>query len=141
MLLACRGDGRENGRADEESAVAEREGSFQLDLTNRSVTKPVGSGLGDSTSAKFVEIDISEVLNPKKIRLAFEVHYQGGNGEKVLLGNFALFPPDRPGKFIVATGGHLRSEGAVVLSMLVLDEVGPADRVAVKVRHLSLRKE
>ena len=127
--------------ADEKSSPAEQEGSFSLDLTNRSVTRPIGPELADPALAKFVEIDIADVLNPKKIRLTFEVHYQRENGEKLLLGNFALFPPDNPGKFIVATRGRLRSGGAIVLSMLVLDEVGPQDRVRVKVRQISFRRE
>ena len=90
-----------------------------------------------------VEIDIADVVNPKRIRLTFEVHYQreSGNGEKLLLGSFALYPPDNPGKFIVATGGRLRSGGAIVLSMRVLDEVGPEDRVRVTVRQISFRRK
>ena len=127
--------------ADEKISAAGREGSFTLDLTNRSVTIPIGPELGDTASAKFVEIDIAAVLNPKRIRLTFEVHHQRENGEKLLLGSFALFPPDNPGKFIVATRGRLRSGGAIVLSMLVLDEVGPEDRVRVEVRQINFRHE
>lgn len=126
---------------EEASATVPREDSFSLDLANRSATKPIGPELADAASAKFVEIDVSEVVNPKKIRLTFEVHYQGGNGEKLQLGSFALYPPDDPGTFIVATGGRLRSGGAIVLSMNVLDEVGPRDRVRVTVRRISFRQE
>ena len=127
--------------ADERTSVTEREASFSLDLANRSVTKPLGSELADPASVKFVEVDISDVLNPRRVRLTFEVHHQRTNGEKILLGSFALFPPDHPGKFIVPTGGHLQNGGAIVLSMLVLDEVGPQDRVQVKVRRLSFRNK
>jgi hypothetical protein len=126
---------------EETSAAAPREESFSLDLANRSVTKPIGSGLADAASAKFVEVDISEVVNPKRLRLTFEVHYQPENGEQLQLGSFGLFPPDNPGRFIVATRGRLRSGGAIVLSMKVLDEVGPQDRVRVTVRGISLRRE
>lgn len=127
--------------AEETSAAAPREESFSLDLANRSVTKPIGPELADPASAKLVEIDVSEVENPKKIRLTFEVHYQSGNGEKLQLGSFALYPPDNPGTFLVATRGRLRSGGAIVLSMKVLDEVGPQDRAQVTVRSISLRQE
>lgn len=130
--------------ADESSAGAERGGSFRLNLTNRSVTRPIGSAFGDPDSAKFVEIDVAEVSNPKKIRLAFEVLYGAGKEGKVekrLLGTFGLYPPDRPGKFLVATRGGLRRGGAIVLSMQVLDEVKPEDRVEVTVSRISLRKE
>jgi hypothetical protein len=132
MALACRSDGGERKMAEE---------SFSLDLANRSVTKPIGPELADAASARFVEVDISEVENPKKIRLTFEVHYQSGSGERVQLGTFALFPPDNPGRFLVATKGRLRSGGAIVLSMVPLDEVGPRDRVQVKVRRISVRQE
>jgi hypothetical protein len=141
MVLACRSDGGERRMADETSSAAEREESFNLDLANRSVTKPIGAELADVAPARFVEIDIADVVNPKRIRLTFEVHYQPGNGEKLLLGSFALYPPDNPGKFIVATGGRLRSGGAIVLSMQVLDEVVPEDRVRVTVRRISFRRE
>jgi hypothetical protein len=127
--------------ADEKSSAAEHEESFSLDLANRSVTKSIGPELADPASAKFVEIDIADVLNPKRIRLTFEVHYQRENGEKLLLGSFALFPPDNPGKFIIATRGRLRSRGAIILSMRVLDEVGLEDRVRVTVRQISFRPE
>lgn len=127
--------------AEETSATVAREDSFSLDLANRSVTKPIGPELAEPASAKFVEIEVSEVVNPKRIRLTFEVHYQPGNGEALQLGSFALYPPDDPGTFIVATGGRLRSGGAIVLSMNVLDEVGPQDRVRVTVRRISLRQE
>lgn len=134
VLLACGSNGENRGMAD-----TAREGSFSLDLSNRSVTMPVGPELGDAASARFVEVDIAEVVNPKRLRLTFEVHYQPEQGEKLRLGSFALFPPDNPGKFIVATQGRLRSGGAIVLSMLVLDEVAPEDRVRVEVRQISFR--
>ena len=141
MALACRSDGGERRMTEETSAAAPHEESFSLDLANRSVTKPIGRELADPASAKFVEIDVSEVVNPKRIRLTFEVHYQPGNGERSLLGTFALFPPDNPGRFLVATGGRLRSGGAIVLSMVPLDEVGQQDRVRVTVRSISFRQE
>jgi hypothetical protein len=125
--------------ADEKSSAAEPGESFSLDLANRSVTKPIGPELADPASVKFVEIDIADVLNPKRIRLTFEVHYRRENGEKLLLGSFALFPPDNPGKFIIATQGRLRNGGAIVLSMRVLDEVGTEDKVRVTVRQISFR--
>jgi hypothetical protein len=127
--------------AEEKSSAAKSEPSFSLDLANRSVTRPIGPGLADPASVKFVEVDIADVVNPRRVRLTFEVHYQRGNGEKLLLGSFALFPPDHPGKFIVATEGRLRSGGAIVLSMVVLDEVGPQDKVRATVRRISFRQE
>jgi len=110
---------------------------LRLDLTTRSVTKPVERALFDPASAKFAEVDIAEVRNPKKIRVTFEVHFQPENGERILLGSFALFPPDNPGRFIVPTRGRVRGGGELVLSMKVLDEVGAGDEVEVNVRRIS----
>lgn len=115
--------------------------SFTLDLANRSALRPIGPELADPAAAKLVEVEIASVLNPKKIRLAFEVRYRPGEGEEQQLGSFALFPPDRPGKFLVATQGRLRSGGSLVLSMQVLDEVGPKDEVRVTVKRIALRRE
>lgn len=131
--------------ADDTSSTAEQEDeqedSFRLDVKNRSVTKLIGPGVADPASVKFVEVDVAEVLNPKRVRLTFEVHYQPDGGERLLLGSFALFPPDNPGRFIVATRGRLRSGGAIVLSMSILDKVGPEDKVGVTVRQISFRQE
>lgn len=127
--------------AGETASAAEQEGPFRLDLENRSVTMPLGPGLADPASARFVEIEISEVQNPKKIRLTFEVHHQRDDRDQVLLGTFSLYPPDNPGKFIVGTRGRLRSGGTIVLSMVVLDKAGPEDTVQVTVKQISLRHE
>lgn len=127
--------------AGEKASAAEQEAPFTLDLSNRSVTKPIDPGFADPASARFVEIDIDDVENPKKIRLSFEVHHQRGDGSQELLGTFSLYPPENPGKFIVGTRGSLRSGGAIVLSMLVLDKTGPEDKVRVAVRRISLRRE
>lgn len=134
MLLACQSDGGAR-------EMAEQEGPFQLDLENRSVTMPLGPGFTDPASARFVEVEIAEVQNPKKIRLTFEVHHQSDGGDPVLLGTFSLYPPDNPGRFIVPARGRLRSGDDIVLSMLVLDKSGPEDTVRITVRRISLRQD
>ncbi len=126
--------------SDEQSNVPENKGPFSLDLERRSSSQAIGPEVHDPQAKKFVEIEIVEVFNPGRIRIAFEVHYQGGNGEKALLGTFGLFPPDRRGRFIVATRGRLRSGGVIVLSMQVLDKVGPADEVRVRVGPIGFRE-
>lgn len=149
LLLACRSDGGETGREtsyesgmpSDDSVESETQDSLTLDLETRTVVRAVGSELADPESQKFVQFEITDVHNPKHIRLTFEVHYRLENGEETLLGTFALFPPHNPGDFIVATRGELRSEGAVVLSMQVLDEVGPEDEVRVTLKPISFREE
>jgi hypothetical protein len=121
--------------------ATEKESGFTLDLTNRSATRPIPATAVDIASVRFVAIDIANVVNSKRVRLTFEVFYQPRGGGNVLLGSFALFPPDHPGRFIVATGGRLRSGGTIALSMNVLDTVGPSDDVRVSVRGVSFTSE
>lgn len=97
--------------------------------------------MADPSAAKFVEIDVVDVSNPKRIRLAFDLFASEEKEERRLLGTFALFPPDHPGNFIVSPQGRLRTGSALVLSMRVLDDVTPDDTVRVEVRRMSLRKE
>jgi hypothetical protein len=140
VLLACRSDGHEVAMADEQDLMVEPEPTLRLDLSHRSLVQTVEPAAA-AEEQKLVEIEIPEVVNPKRIRLTFEVHYQPEDGDRVLLGTFALFPPDNPGKFLVATRGEVRAGGSLELSMQVLDEVGPEDVVRVDVRPMSLRRE
>lgn len=140
LLLACRSGAVEVGTADDETVVAEPEASLSLDLTSRSLLQPIERELADAEEQKFVEIEITEIVNPKRIRISFELHYRR-DGDTLLLGTFAPFPPDNPGRFLVATRGELRAEGFVELSLVVLDKVGPEDEVRVELKPLSFRKE
>ena len=140
-LLACRSDSGEAGMTHDESVRSESRGSLILDLETQTVTQAVGAELARSALQKFVQIEITEVHNPKKLRVIFEVHYRLENGEETLLGSFSLFPPDNPGDFIVATRGELRNEGEIVVSMQVLDEVEPEDELRVTMEQISFREE
>ena len=133
ILLGCPPGAARDG-------VSGDKGPFSLDLERRSIRVAIGPEVHDPQAKKFVEIEIAEVFNPAKIRLAFELHDQRANEDKVLLGTFALFPPYNPARFIVATGGRLRSGDVIVLSMQVLDEVGPRDEVRVKVKRIGFRE-
>lgn len=126
--------------ADDETVVAEPEATLRLDLGHRSLVQPIGRDLVDVEERKFVEIQITEIDNPKKIRITFELHYRR-DGDKLLLGTFAPFPPDNPDRFLVASRGELRAGGVLELSMVVLDEVGPGDEVRVELKPLSFRNE
>ena len=145
VLLACRSDGDElageTEMTDDTTLESETSALLALDLDTRHVVQPVGSELAEAAEQKFIQLEITEVHNPKQIRLTFEVHYRPEHGEESLLGTFALFPPDNPGNFIVATRGELRSEGTVVLSMQVLDEVESEDEIRVTLKPISFRKE
>ena len=89
--------------------------------------------LDRSAGDRFVQVDIAEVDNPRSVELAFQVHYQRDGSEAVYLGSFALFPPDRPGRFIVPTRGEVGPAGRILLSLEPLPggEEAAAVRVAV----------
>ena len=116
-------------------------GPYRLDLASRTVTHAIGPELADAASQKLVQVEVAAVVNPKRIPLAFDVHYQPDKGERVLLGTFALFPPDNPGRFIVPTSGRLRGGGSVVLSMKTLQEPGAGDEVRVEVKGICFRRK
>lgn len=122
-------------------AVSARNDSYSLDLENRTLVHEIRPELAEVEKQKFVEITITEVFNPSDIPLSFEVRFRPRNAEEVLLGVFSLFPPHKPGTFIVATQGRVRSGGAIVVSMLVLEEVGPQDQVRVILDRISFRNE
>ncbi|MGH9929109.1 MAG: hypothetical protein ACREA9_07770, partial [Pyrinomonadaceae bacterium] len=56
--------------------------------------------------------------------------------EKLYLGSFGLYPSDNPGKFIVATQGKLKNEGAIVLTLVVPEKVDARDPVRVGVKKI-----
>lgn len=89
---------------------------------------------------ELIEVEISEVFNPEKNRIIFEVRYKFGEQE-TLLGNFGLHPPEAPGTFLVATNGILKPGGMIQLTMIVLDEIELESRLQVGVNRISFRSE
>ena len=141
MVLACRSNPEEMEITAGNNSESAREESISLDLRNRTAVQPIGPGFVDPEKQKFLQFEITDVLNPKGIRIVFEVHYQLDNGERISLGSFSLFPAHNPANFIVATQGRLRNEGAIELSMVVLDQVGVNDEVQVKLKRISFSQE
>src|SRR5437016_207434 len=92
---------------------------YYLDNNDPSITQPLEAKDGPFDRYKFVQIEVTKVLNPKKYPLTFEVRYLSKSNEKTYLGSFSLYPSDNPGKFIVATQGKLKDEGAIILSLVV----------------------
>lgn len=141
LALACRSPQAESARPAFAATAEERGSAAILDLAHRSITHPVGSQLGDPASIRFVEVEVATVVNPKRLRLTFEVHDRRESGESLQLGSFALFPPDQPGTFLVPTEGLLRRGDTLVLSMQVLDDVSPQDELRIQVKRISLRRQ
>jgi hypothetical protein len=110
---------------------------YELNLaTTRTVVQTIGSEVAPQTK-KFVQIEVTEVINLQKIPLSFSVHYQSVQGERILLGTFSLFPPDNPGNFIVATQGKLRIGGMIIVSMIPLEEVRDPEAIQVRLKRIS----
>jgi hypothetical protein len=85
---------------------------------------------------KFVEIEVVEVTNQKRHPLTFEVSYRTSRGDQTRLGEFSLYPPDNPGKFIVPTQGKVREVGTLVLSVTTPDRPIGDDVIRAGVRPL-----
>ena len=110
-----------------------------LTLTSRSVTQPVEPN--EVSGARFVQVEVTEVENRKKLPLSFEVRYQAKDNSRIYLGSFALFPADNPGKFIVATQGKVKGDGAIVLTMVISEKVDAEDVVRVAIKKIRLVRE
>ena len=109
-----------------------------LDLNNPSIVQPFDTTDKSSATFKFVEVEVVEVVNPGKLPLAFKVHYQTRTNERLYLGSFGLYPADNPGKFIVATQGKLKNEGAIVLSLVPPDKATASDTIRVGIKRIRL---
>jgi hypothetical protein len=112
-----------------------------LDLKNNSVSEPVDRAGGEPDDYRFVRVEIVGVVNAKMHPAVFQVHYEAASGERTFLGTFTLFPSDNPGNFIVPAKGKLRSDGRLVLTLVVPDDAEPGDVLQVDVKPMSLTKD
>jgi hypothetical protein len=119
-----------------ESAKGSDATVFHLNLASRSITQRVEPD--DVAGARFVQVEVTEVANRRKIPLSFEVRYQAKDDTRIYLGSFALYPPDNPGKFIVATQGKVKGDGAIVLTLVISEKVDAADVVDVGIKRIRL---
>ena len=129
-----------NAIRSEPSASQSRETLYYLDLNNPSFTQPIQRGIDKAADARFVQVEVSEVQNPNKLALSFKVHYQSEDRSRVFLGSFSLYPADNPGKFIVATQGKVKDEGAVILEMSTPDQSSQKETVKVGIKRMKLVK-
>lgn len=114
---------------------------YFLDLKKPEIEQPIEPGDSELATAKFVQVEVTQVTNPKNRPARFEVHYQPIDGEKILLGAFSLFPPNNPGKFIVPTQGKVKAEGKLILSLAKSDRTVAGDVVRVGVKRLKFVKD
>ncbi|HEX3254058.1 MAG TPA: hypothetical protein VHS05_31775 [Pyrinomonadaceae bacterium] len=106
---------------------------YFLDLDKPELEQPIDPG---DAIAKFVQVEVTEVTNPQSRPAQFEVRYQPKEGERILLGSFSLYPPNKPGRFIVPTQGKVKGEGKLVLSLVKSDRMVAGDVVRVGVKKL-----
>jgi hypothetical protein len=108
-----------------------------LDPDHLTVTQPIEPGdIAQGATPKFVQVNVAEVTNPSGRTLTFEVSYQRPNQERTHLGDFTLYPSDRPGTFLVATQGKVASEGAIALTLTSPDGIRHGDSLRVGVRRM-----
>ncbi len=131
------GDGGEIRPADAERG----DGTvYHLDVRHPSVQQAIDPQGGRLQEYKFVQIKVAAVTNPQRHPLKLEVRYQSSDNVKTFLGSFSLYPSDHPGTFIVPTQGRLKEEGALVLSLVILDAVGAQETLSVTIRKMTLIK-
>jgi hypothetical protein len=124
--------------ASENNAVVSDDKLYYLDLKKPSLVQPMEAKSEGLETYKFVQVEVAEVTNPNKDPVAFQVHYQTVDNERIYLGSFGLYPSDNPGKFIVATQGKLRNGGAIVLSLVVPEKLEATDTLRVGVKKIKL---
>ena len=111
---------------------------YYVDLKSPNLVQPIDAKSEGAQNYKFVQVEVTEVINPKKYPVAFKVYYHASTGEKIYLGSFGLYPSDNPGKFIVATQGKLKNKGTLVLSLVVPENIAAADTLKVAVKKIRL---
>ena len=124
-----------NSNAANSAGVHDEEKLFYLDRQEPEIVQPIEAS-DWVERPKFVQVEVVEVINPKKHPLSFQVYYRSPT-EGYYLGSFGLFPSDNPGKFIVATQGKVKKEGAIALALVVPVEA-TTDKIRVGVRRIKL---
>jgi hypothetical protein len=103
-------------------------------------------------TADVLEIPITKVVNPSQIPLSVYV-YLNGNQEKserevkrIPVGSFSIYPPDRPGKFLLSPPQSLpklvpSAELQMTFVLKRVDESKPWSRVEVEVGRPTWRSD
>ena len=92
----------------------------------------------DPGTFDFVRLIVAKVNNPKRVGLIFEVAFIPDGGKQVQLGGFSLYPPDRPGEFIVSTRHLINSSGVVVVTLHTAAAVDSGTALSVTMGAIGL---
>lgn len=114
---------------------------YHLNLHEKDIAQAVHPDMLLHHKYRFVQIDVVKVSNPQNYPLIFFVYYQYPNKQKVLLNSFSLYPPDKPGSFIVATHGKIDQEGSIILSLTSPAKIKDGDKVGADVKKFILREK
>ena len=137
VILAC---GSSSESRPNMTSVENADRGFTFTAKNTTARQELPSDLRSPEDYKFVEVVVVDVINPKQDAIRFEVHYRPPNEGTIFLGTFSLFPADNPGTFIVPTQGKLRSEGELILSLVLPEDVPVSDALRITTRNMTLRK-
>ena len=110
---------------------------YELTLSNPTAEQSIDPEVMASKAPAFVQIEVTEVDNPKRIPLSFVVDFEPPRGGKIYLGTFSLFPADHPGKFIVASQGKLHAGGKLRVTLTPLQSVTGDERVRARLGRFS----
>lgn len=101
-----------------ETKVEESSATPPVVLTDKQPKSSWGIALDVLASdAEILEVAITKVVNPGMTPVSIFVYLSNSEKGKAeeesnLVGNFSLFPPDRPGKFLLSAGPALRKISA-----------------------------
>lgn len=95
-----------------------------LSAANTSFEIPFNTQEAQVARARFIRIELVNLNNPAQLALVFHVDLLTPQGQRIELGTFSPFPADRPGIFIVATAGKVRSSGTLKVWMETPDGAG-----------------
>ena len=123
-----------NGARTEEATPSQNDTVFSLTAENPSFSQRVSQEEA-KRNYKFVRINVDEIVNPKSLPITFDLYWH--TGEKTeFLGSVSPFPADKPGSFIVATGGKVVGEGQMELRLGLRDIEKDLESLKVRVKRL-----
>ena len=113
---------------------------YHIDLSHPTLTQDLDSTYKNPEQMKFVEVEITHVVNPKEYPVLFSVDFISVKGESSQLGVFSLYPSTNPGTFIIATQGMLRSFGKLELRLERPEEFVEGNIIEVEVKRIRLKR-
>ena len=125
--------------ADAQSALPVREG-YELSLSRPTAEQMVMPDLVSADGQTFVQIEVSEVDNPKRLPLSLSVHAETDDRGAIYLGSVNLSPSTGEEKFLIATQGTLQGGGKIKVTLLPLQDPGSNRAIRVRLKRFEFLK-